>query len=128
MAMEAGEIGVWEWYLKPTPESGVLIWDNRMHKLFGTKPETWTGKYSGFAECLTPETLMITEAKIRAAIEHGIPYDYVFQLRLENGASWIHGKGKLYYGKRGEPERFVGVCLRTVFGNQVTHLLKQYEI
>jgi diguanylate cyclase len=114
MAMEAGEIGVWEWQLTPTPETGSLLWDARMFQVFGLPQQGWRGTYQDFADCLEPESLTVVNQRIAATLKTGMPYDYYF--RLKNGRL-VRGRGKLFYDSRGNPERMVGVCIRVHEGD-----------
>lgn len=104
LALEASGAGIWDWDMT----NGTLLWDDGMHRLFGTRKSEWRNHYSGFAESLEPDDLAECERIIAEAVACRTPYRYRFRLR-KGGV--IYGLGKVYYGDAGEPLRMVGICI-----------------
>ena len=111
LALEAGGIGIWDWTIEVQPDGslgGPLIWDRQMFMIF--QPTWKTDDYTMFASCLVPEDAGRALKLLTEAIEKRESYDFVYRLQSRPGVT-VRGRGKCYYNARGEPYRFVGVCL-----------------
>ena len=106
LAIEASGLGIWDWDIN----TGRLVWDLNMHRIFGTNPVTWKGGYDGFIECLVPEDRVGLSEAVHQSMVDRVPYRYEF--RLTNVPSRVvFGGGKFYYSSMGLPTRAIGVCL-----------------
>lgn len=110
LALRVGGVGMWDWHFNPISpfDGGEVVWDEQMHELFGTAPETWGGTFRAFEELLIPEDRSAVTNAVKESLDHNLPYDYSFTLM--NGRK-IRGKGQVFYNEKDEPIRMLGVCI-----------------
>ena len=107
LAHQSAHIGVWEY----DPQNGSLIWDEEMHELYGTTPESVEGLYNDWASCVFEEDLPIASAAVQRAIDDIEPYDLTFRIRRQDDGSvrWIHGRAVVLRNEEGVATRMIGV-------------------
>ena len=93
LASQGAKIGIWDF----EPQTGSLVWDQQMHALYGTDPDSVEGIYNDWRSCLDPRDLERAEVAVQRAIDGVEPYDLEFRIvRKGDGAkaldSW-HGRG-----------------------------------
>jgi PAS domain S-box-containing protein len=105
LAIDAAEIGFWEWDI---PRNRIRRggWHDQ---LFGLSPTSFSPKREAFRELIYPED----RARVDAAIENtrikGLPYDLEFRIvRADGELRWMRGMGKLIRDQAGQPARMVG--------------------
>jgi PAS domain-containing protein len=59
LATEAGLVGIWDLDI----ESGVMVWDSSMYRLYGRTPETFAGTYAAWLETVHPADRAYIEAE-----------------------------------------------------------------
>jgi PAS domain S-box-containing protein len=107
IALENGNIGIWEWNLK-TDE---VIWDERMEKMFGLKPGTFGKTFKAFATLLNEEDVSHFQKSINKALEKGSPVETIFRAKSINGKSkYISSKALVNRDKEENPVSLTGVC------------------
>lgn len=106
LALEAGHMGVWDWNVR----TGDINWSDTLEPLHGLAPGTFAGTFEAFQELIHPDDrAMVTEA-IQHAVQQGTAYDVEFRNIWPNGSMhWISGKGLVFAGSDGQPERMVGI-------------------
>ena len=107
MATEAGGIGVWEYRMA----SDELIWDEQMHRLFGTDKTRFKHHFQDWRSTVNPEDLGPIEIAFKAVIAEGHPFDVVFRItRVDDGRErWVRGKAQLIRGIQGQPMSVIGI-------------------
>jgi PAS domain S-box-containing protein len=107
IALENGNIGIWEWNLK-TDE---VIWDERMEKMFGLEPGTFGKTFKAFAALLNEEDISHIQKSIGNALEKGSPVETIFRTKSINGKSkYISSKALVNRDKDQNPVSLTGVC------------------
>jgi len=107
IALENGNIGVWEWDLA----SNELRWDERMKKMFGQESEALNITYSDFESLVNEEDISHIRKAIAEALESNKPLETVYRLQLRNGDSrYISAKALVNRDKDGIPISMTGVC------------------
>lgn len=109
-ALEAAEVGIWEWNLV----TDNLYWDDRMFKIFKVDKSHFTGRYSDFAACVHPDDLKALEKQIKDCIDYNVPYVYFFRVKdpaNPTGWKYIKGKGKVFRDETGKAVSMSGVNL-----------------
>ena len=95
LALEAGEIGVWEWDFV----SGSFIWDQRMRTLWGL-PDGVVPTYEVFRNALNPADLERSDGAINAAINPARKGEYEVEYRvigIKDGLErWILAQGRTF--------------------------------
>ena len=108
LALEAGEIGVWEWDFV----SGSFIWDQRMRALWGL-PEGVVPTYEVFRNALNPADLERSDGAINAAINPARKGEYEVEYRvigIKDGLErWILAQGRTFF-ENGKAMRLIGTA------------------
>ncbi|MEQ9208312.1 MAG: PAS domain-containing protein, partial [Pseudomonadales bacterium] len=104
-AADATNIGIWEYDLV----SGTLIWDEWMHRIFGTDPGTFSNTYDDWANTLHPDDKERADGQVKKAIEECTGFDSKFRIhRNGNEVRHIAGKAKFVFSKDGAPIAMIG--------------------
>ena len=107
IALENGNIGVWEWNL----ETGEVLWDERMEKIFGLEPGMFEKTLEAFEDLVNTEDIAHVQKSISDALEYDKPLETIYRTRSLNGnAKYISTKALLSKDKNGKPISFTGVC------------------
>ena len=108
LAVNAGDIGIWDWWVSEDK----LIWDKSMHDLFGHPAETFGGVHVSFMECLHRDDKARVDDEVQLAIDGIKEYDTDYRIvTKENEIRHIHAKAKLYKDKDGQLTRMTGICI-----------------
>jgi PAS domain S-box-containing protein len=105
IALENGNIGLWEWDFL----TDKLIWDERSEKMFGLIPGTFTGTLESFERTVVEEDLPIIRKATQNSIEHGLPYEAVFRIRINDNVRWISAKALVKKDASGKNRTMIGV-------------------
>ena len=106
LATEAGGIGVWEWDVVQDR----LLWDARMHALYGVPEPAFSGTYAAWVQGLHPEDAVHAEACTARALHGEQEYRPEFRVRWPDGTvRHIAAFGKVIRDATGAPRRMVGV-------------------
>ncbi|MCX6382460.1 MAG: diguanylate cyclase [Armatimonadetes bacterium] len=81
LATEAGELGVWDYDIV----TNSLVWDAKMMQFYGVTPETFSGDYRAWSECLHPNDKVRTEAELLKAMRSDMKLDLEFRIILLDG-------------------------------------------
>jgi PAS domain S-box-containing protein len=103
IALEAGEMGAWEWNL----EDGKVTWSPQLEAIHGLAPGTFGGSLEDFPRDMHPEDRPRVLEAITAAVSSGNDYRVEYRiLRPDGSIGWLEARGRLMSG----PRRMVGVC------------------
>jgi len=107
IALENGNIGVWEWNLK----TNEVIWDERMEKMFGLKPGSFGKTYKAFEALVHEEDLSHVQKAIDDSLKRDLPYETLFRTKSKNGKiRYISSKALVNKDKYHRPVSLTGVC------------------
>ncbi|MFY7863691.1 EAL domain-containing protein [Roseateles sp.] len=105
MALDSGRIGIWELDL----QSGALVWDDWMHRLYGMLPSAEPIHYSTWAERLHPEDRVRAERDVQEAVKGLKPFDTEFRVIWPDGSvHHLRGSARLVHDEQGRVLRMVG--------------------
>jgi len=107
LAMDASQVGVWEYNCK-TME---LCWDARMRQLYDIAPEQAICRYEDWRDTLHPEDLESAEQVFANSIEAEEPYTTAFRIVGRDATiRHIRAHGMAYHARRAldEPTRDAG--------------------
>ncbi len=108
IALENGNIGIWEWNLK-TDE---IFLDERMEKMLGLEPATFGGTFDDLEKLVHEEDVTHVLKASEDALTKGIPFDTIFRLRSKNGnPKYLKSKALVVKDEDGNPLKFSGVCI-----------------
>ena len=106
LASEAGGVGIWEWNI----HTNRLTWDRRMHELYGLAPETFTGRYEDWKNCVHPEDIEAAEKGLEKAIETSGEWRWEFRIiRPDNQVRHIQAAGRARGEEKGRVTGMVGI-------------------
>ena len=99
--------GVWDADL----ETGVTIWDERMHALFGLAYTDGITDAHAWESCVHPDDLQHALAATKAAINDSVPYSCTYRIMTPDGAlRHIHAVGQTRITATGG-RKFIGIAL-----------------
>jgi two-component sensor histidine kinase/PAS domain-containing protein len=108
LALEAGEIGVWEWDFV----NGGFIWDQRMRTLWGL-PEGASATYELFRNALNPADVERSDGALLTAANPARDGEYEVEYRvigIKDGIErWILAQGRAFF-EDGKAIRMVGTA------------------
>ena len=103
MALENGNIGIWEWDLK----TGTVVWDERTEKMFGLEPGTFGRTKEAFEELVHEDDVPYIRQAFLDTLEKDKPFEVVFRNKADS--TYITAKGLLTRGRKGKPLNVTGV-------------------
>jgi PAS domain S-box-containing protein len=103
IALEAGEMGAWEWNL----EDSRVTWSPQLETIHGLAPGTFGGTLEDFQRDMHLDDRAGVLETLAAAVSNGNDYrvEYRF-VRPDGSIGWLEARGRLITG----PRRMVGVC------------------
>ena len=108
LALEAGEIGVWEWEIS----TGEVRWSENLEQIHGIPPGSFGRTFEAYRALIHPDDRERVMNAIRGCLEGRVDYEIEFRYADDaRGVRWMLGKGKVLVGDGGQPFRVVGVCM-----------------
>src|SRR4051812_39894791 len=122
MALEAGQMGHWEWVLS----SGKVHWSPALQVIHGLLPGTFGGTFEDYKRDIHPEDLARVLANIQQSAQTGSDYRIEYRIIKPDGSlSWIEARGKLFLDAQGNPERMAGICMDVTARKQAEEKLHE---
>ncbi len=107
VALESGNIGVWEWDLV----SGGIILDEKAVTLFGRKSGYFGKEISDLNEIIHDEDINLLKSTYKKAIENDLPVESIVRTRRKDQKSnFISLRAYIRKDTNGSPVRLTGVC------------------
>ena len=106
LALEAGEMGTWEWRVA----EGRVIWSEALERMHGLEPGSFGGTFDDYKRDVHPEDLQgVFDAVTRtmAGEEHRLRYRII---RPDGTVRWLEARGTLFRDENGLPQSLVGIC------------------
>ena len=106
IAIESAQIGVWEYVL----DEQLLLWDERMFKLYDADPATFTHRIEDWSSLVHPDDLKHAMSLFEHAITNKETVNSSFRIVTPSGKKrFIKGYGHVIADAEGKAERVVGV-------------------
>jgi two-component system, chemotaxis family, sensor kinase Cph1 len=119
LALESGNIGVWEWDLK----TNETIWDERMQKMFGLEPGSFKNTYNAFINLVHEEDITHIEKAISETLRNGNSYVNLYRTKPVNGKiKYITSRAVVSKIEDGKPVSLIGVCFDVTWLSEQTEL------
>lgn len=106
LAMEAGQMGAWEWNV----ETGEVIWSETLERIHGLEPGTFSGTFQSYLSDVHPDDVEHVLNTISHSLEsdrHELEYRIVLP---DGGVRWLAANGVVIRDKSGKPVKLVGIC------------------
>jgi PAS domain S-box-containing protein len=105
LAMNAAEMGSWDWDLR----SGDIIWSQEHERLWGLQPGSFGGTYRDFEERVHPDDRYMLAEAVKQSQESGSTFNREFRvLWPDGGLLWVAAQGRFDY-LEGEAIRMTGL-------------------
>jgi PAS domain S-box-containing protein len=107
IALESGNIGIWEWDLV-TDE---INWDERMQRMFGLEPGSFGNSYKSFLSLVNEEDIWHIEKAINATLHDDQSYICLYRTKPVNGKiKYITSRAVVNKYENDKPAGLIGVC------------------
>ncbi len=117
LALESGNIGIWEWDLKTNKTN----WDDRMQKIFGLEPGSFDNTYKAFLNLVHEEDIMHIEKAISETLSNGKSYVNLYRTKPVNGKiKYITSRAVVNKFEEGKPVSLIGVCFDVTWLSEET--------
>ncbi len=121
MAMEAGQMGAWEWIIS----SGKVSWSPTLEAIHGLPAGAFGGGVEDFHRDMHPEDRASVLAKIRESVEQRSDYRVEYRIIKPGGTiAWIEARGKIYLDAERNPDRMAGLCMDVTSRKQAEDALR----
>jgi PAS domain S-box-containing protein len=105
LALEGGQMGVWQWNLGST-----VSWSGRMYELFGLPVQDGEIKVDDIWRRYHPDDLDENQRLIRKLLEQGGELQQEFRVIRPNGQlCWLKSIGRLFQDEQGRPLYLAGI-------------------
>lgn len=106
LAMDASNIGTWDWDLVENN----LAWDDRMFILYGVNKEDFSGAYEAYEKTLHPDDKDPINEEVAKAINGEKDFDATFRVITGKGnLKYISARSNIHRDKDGNAIRMVGI-------------------
>jgi PAS domain S-box-containing protein len=107
LAMEAGEIGTFDWNIR----TNEVFWSEPSMATFGTPSGSSQGVYDDWAKRLDPADLQDIHGRFQEVLKNREQH-WLAEYRLANDGTtrqrWVRSQGHIFYDSQGEPLRMIG--------------------
>lgn len=108
VATKAAELGIWDWNIV----TNQLIFDEQMHIIYGTQPETFNGTIDGFMNIVHPEDISNLMSLAQAVLNGESHYHVQYRIiRGDKSIRHIKAYGTVMNDKNDMPEHVIGVVM-----------------
>jgi PAS domain S-box-containing protein len=105
MAVEAGELGIWDWDIV----TNEVTWSDQVYRMHDMEPGSDHGGLQAFRDRIHADDRERVESALANALAGGAPYAVEFRAVLASGGvRWISTRGHLVSDAQGKPLRMVG--------------------
>jgi PAS domain S-box-containing protein len=107
VAVEAGQMGTWEWDAR----AARLWWSPRVELMHGLSPGTFDGTIDAYINTLHPEDRALVLGTVPPTVGHEL---YTIEYRViwpDGDVRWLEARGRLTRDENGQAVEMHGVCL-----------------
>jgi PAS domain S-box-containing protein len=105
LATKSANMGIWEWDFK----TNILIWDKKMHEIYGTEPIEFTGEFEFWKEKVHPDDIENALKEIDDAVSGIKEFKTEFRIITPNNETrFIEAHGMVERDLHGTPLKLIG--------------------
>jgi PAS domain S-box-containing protein len=124
LAIEAGEIGVWDWDIA----GDRIEWSDRLYELHGVDPGSFGGSLADFSKLVHPEDAASIGAAIQNALATGSMYAAEFRiLRPDGQIRWVNTRARVFRDAAGAAVRLLGATVDVTARRSAEIALRESE-
>jgi PAS domain S-box-containing protein len=107
LALEGTETGIWEWEIA----SDTVEWSDNIGPMYGLARGAQPADAATYVNSVVhPDDRARVRELIRAAVEHGTPYEHDLRVALPDGGErYVHSRVHVVKGPDGRAERLIGL-------------------
>lgn len=106
LAIDAGDIGIWEWDIA----TDRLDWSEKLKEIFGLQPGEFKGMAKEFQDRIYPADTAILGKATSGALEKDAPFNVEHRIVKSDGSvSWVNCRATVKRDESGKPVGMVGV-------------------
>ncbi|MBK9066769.1 MAG: PAS domain S-box protein [Gemmatimonadetes bacterium] len=102
LALQAAEMGVWEWF----PATDAVYWSRECYDIMDAP--AFDGTVAGFQRCVHPEDLARVVAATTRSFEDGTELRHEFRVVGRRGTRWVENLARWFPGADGPRTRMIG--------------------
>ncbi|MEP6617047.1 MAG: PAS domain-containing protein [Ginsengibacter sp.] len=107
LALEAGNIGVWDWDIL----SNKIKWTDKVYQIHEVEKNAFDGEFVSYVTRIYDEDKSRVEKAIQSALENKIPYNIEFRILTATGKlKWVFTSAKVLFDKH-QPVRMLGATV-----------------
>jgi PAS domain S-box-containing protein len=124
LAIDAGEIGIWEWDIA----TDRLDWSEKMMKIFGLKPGEFKGMAQDFFDRIYPADAAILSKATSEALEKDAPFNVEHRIvRSDGSVVWVNCRATVNRDKTGKPVGMIGVLTDINVRKEADRILYRFK-
>jgi PAS domain S-box-containing protein len=107
LALEAGDIGVWDWDVG----SNRIHWTDKVYEIHEVEKDAFHGSLEHYTQRIHPDDKERVEHAIQQALENKVPYNIEFRIITAKGnVKWISTSAKVMF-ENNKPVRMLGATV-----------------
>ena len=107
MALESGNIGIWEWDIR----TDSFEWDERMGKMLGSEEKSIKKTYDNFEEFIYEDDLHHFRRVLQRTLKEGSPFELIYRIKQnKNDIIYISTRASVEKDNNEIPVKMTGVC------------------
>ncbi|MDB5353899.1 MAG: Two-component hybrid sensor and regulator [Phycisphaerales bacterium] len=120
VALEAGQMGTWEW----TIADGRVRWSTGLEKIHGRLPGTFKGSFEDALSYVHPDDRERLVSAVHDAIARRVDHHLEYRIITAQGRErWVEARAKVLYDEDDAPQRMTGVCMDVTEQREAARLL-----
>ena len=105
LALEAGQIGVWDWNI----QTNTIVWSDRVYGFYGANRKEFEVTYENFSKYIHPDDKAMVDIAVQKAVEGVQEYNIAYRiLTVQGEVRWITSRAVVTRDAMGKPLRMLG--------------------